>query len=33
MPLCPPKIRHGLNRDQTRTSVVTGRRLTPWARP
>jgi len=29
IPLCPPQIPHGLARDQTRASVVTGRRLRP----
>jgi hypothetical protein len=31
VPLCPPQIPHGLNRDRTRASVVRGRRLTAWA--
>ena len=29
--LCPPQIPHGLTRDRTRVSAVTGRRLTAWA--
>jgi hypothetical protein len=28
VPLCPPQIPHGLNRDRTRASAVGGRRLT-----
>jgi hypothetical protein len=28
VPLCPPKIPHGLTRDGTRASAVGGRRLT-----
>jgi hypothetical protein len=31
VPLCPPKIPHGLTRDRTRASMVGGRRLTAWA--
>ena len=31
VPLCPPQIPHGLTRDRTRASAVTGRRLTVWA--
>jgi hypothetical protein len=31
VPLCPPQIPHGLTRDRTRASAVTGRRLTAWA--
>jgi hypothetical protein len=31
VPLCPPEIPHGLNRDRTRASAVGGRRLTAWA--
>jgi hypothetical protein len=31
MPLCPPQISHGLNRDRTRDSAVRGQRLTAWA--
>jgi hypothetical protein len=31
VPLCPPQIPHGLNRDRTRASAVGGRRLTAWA--
>jgi hypothetical protein len=31
MPLCPPRIPHGLTRDGTRASAMGGRRLTAWA--
>jgi hypothetical protein len=31
VPLCPPQIPHGLTRDRTRFSAVTGRRLTACA--
>jgi hypothetical protein len=31
VPLCPPRIPHGLTRAQTRASAVRGRRLTTWA--
>jgi hypothetical protein len=31
VPLCPPQIPHGLNRDRNRASAVGGRRLTAWA--
>jgi hypothetical protein len=31
VPLCPPQIPHGLNRERTRASALRGRRLTTWA--
>jgi hypothetical protein len=31
VPLCPPQIPHGLTRDRTRASAVSGRQLTAWA--
>jgi len=31
VPLCPPKIQHGLTRAQTRTCSIWGRQLTAWA--
>jgi hypothetical protein len=31
VPLCLPQIPHGLTRDRTRASAVSGRRLTAWA--
>jgi hypothetical protein len=31
VPLCPPKIPHGLTQDRTRASAVRFRRLTAWA--